>query len=203
MLNAEWGISEKLGCARSVLLLFVWKVTFAVYNMEHAGACEYYNCMTSRVEWNRNYVSGIMTSRAIDGYINESILRGRLVGGHLGRARKFWGGSPELSGPLAANNKYSFGILSSCPVDWHPCCVIWFRGGSGCLVIEMHGMPPSRPRGRVQASYQQLFLNMQFTYCIMHKLHEWSKKVLWQRFWLDFCTWQVVSARACAYQFLT
>jgi len=35
----------------------------------------------------------------------------------------------------------------------------------------------------------------------IHKLHE-SKKVLWQRFWLDSCTKQVVSARACAYQFL-
>jgi len=28
-------------------------------------------------------------------------------------------------------------------------------GGSGCLVIEMHGMSPSRPRGCVQANYQQ------------------------------------------------
>jgi len=36
----------------------------------------------------------------------------------------------------------------------------------------------------------------------MHKLHEWSKTVLWQRFWLDLCTKQVVSARACANQFL-
>jgi len=36
----------------------------------------------------------------------------------------------------------------------------------------------------------------------MHKLHDRSKKVLWQRFWLDLCTKQVVSARACANQFL-
>ena len=28
------------------------------------------------------------------------------------------------------------------------------------------------------------------------------KKVLWQRFWLDLSTEQVISARACAYQFL-
>jgi hypothetical protein len=36
----------------------------------------------------------------------------------------------------------------------------------------------------------------------MHKLHDRSKKVLWQRFWLDLCTEQVVNARACANQFL-
>jgi hypothetical protein len=42
---------------------------------------------------------------------------------------------------------------------------------------------------------------MQFTYNIVHKLHERSKKVLWQWFWLDLCTKQVVSARACANQF--
>jgi len=67
-------------------------------------------------------------------------------------------------------------------------------GGSECLVIELHGMPPSRPRGWVQANYQQLFPNLQFTHCIMLELHGWSKKVLWQRFWLDLCTRSVVSA---------
>ena len=36
----------------------------------------------------------------------------------------------------------------------------------------------------------------------MHRLHDCSKKVLWQRFWLDLCTKQVVSARACAYLLL-
>jgi len=66
----------------------------------------------------------------------------------------------------------------------------------------MHGTPPSRPRGCVQSNYQQLIPNLQFTYCIMQKLHEWSKQVLWQRFWLDWCTKQVVSAKACACQFL-
>ena len=39
-------------------------------------------------------------------------------------------------------------------------------------------------------------------HCIMHKLHDGSEKVLWQRFRLDVCTKQVVSARACAYQLL-
>ena len=29
-----------------------------------------------------------------------------------------------------------------------------------------------------------------------------NKKVFWHRFWLDLCTKQVVSARACANQFL-
>jgi len=40
----------------------------------------------------------------------------------------------------------------------------------------MHGMSPSRPRGCVQANYQQFIPNLQFTHCIMHKLHDWSKK---------------------------
>ena len=40
------------------------------------------------------------------------------------------------------------------------------------------------------------------SHCIMHKLDDRSEKVLWQRFWLDLCTKQVVSARACANQFL-
>jgi len=35
----------------------------------------------------------------------------------------------------------------------------------GCLVIEMHGVPPSRPWGCVQASYQQL------TRLAVHILH--------------------------------
>jgi hypothetical protein len=38
------------------------------------------------------------------------------------------------------------------------------------------------------------------SHCIMHKLDDRSEKVLWQRFWLDLCTKQVVSARACANQ---
>jgi hypothetical protein len=36
----------------------------------------------------------------------------------------------------------------------------------------------------------------------MHRLHDLGLKVLWQRFWLDLCTKQVVSARAYANQFL-
>ena len=63
-------------------------------------------------------------------------------------------------------------------------------------------MSLSRPRGCVQANYQQLIPNLQFTHRIMHRLHDLGLKVLWQRFWLDLCTKQVVSARACANQFL-
>ena len=40
------------------------------------------------------------------------------------------------------------------------------------MVIEMHGMSPSRPRGFVQAKYQQLIPNLQYTHCIMHRLHD-------------------------------
>jgi len=65
------------------------------------------------------------------------------------------------------------------------------RGGCG-------GASEGLGAGVGQANYQQLILNLQFTHRIMHKLHKWSKHVLWQRFWLDLCTKQVVSARACA-----
>jgi len=74
-----------------------------------------------------------MTSRAIDWYINESILGGS---GGL----KNWGGSPEFYWATFTKYKYIFGILSSSPVDWHPCRVIWLKGGSGCPVIGLHGM---------------------------------------------------------------
>ena len=33
---------------------------------------------------------------------------------------------------------------------------------------KMHGMSPSRPWGCVQANYQKLIPNLQFTHCIMH-----------------------------------
>jgi len=45
-------------------------------------------------------------------------------------------------------------------------------GGGGCLITEMHEMPPSRPRECIQANYQHLIPNMQITYRILHKLHE-------------------------------
>ena len=38
------------------------------------------------------------------------------------------------------------------PVRLAPWLGIWIKGGSGCLVTEMHGIPPSRPRGCVQAN---------------------------------------------------
>jgi hypothetical protein len=66
----------------------------------------------------------------------------------------------------------------------------------------MYEMSPSGPWGCVQANYQQMIPNLQFTHCITHKLLERSKIVLWQRFWLNMCTKQMVYARACANQFL-
>ena len=151
--------------------------------------------LVTRVNRNINYIFGILTLRAIDWYINELILRWSKEG----RVEELWG---VFAGPLSRNIKCVFGIFSSSPVDWHPCWVIWLKGGSRCLVVETHGMPPSRLRGYVQANYQQRIPNLQFTYCVKQKLHVWSKKVRWQRFWLDSCIKQVVSARACAYQFL-
>ena len=56
------------------------------------------------------------------------------------------------------------------PFNWHPCWVISLRRGSGCLVTEMHGMPPIRPRGYVEANYQQLIPNLLFLYCIIFRL---------------------------------
>jgi len=127
------------------------------------------------------------------------------VGGWSFRGPRKIGGIPRVFWSLTASNKYILRILSPSPVNWHPCWVIWIRGGvwePGHLVIEMHGMPPSRSRGCAQANYQQLIPNLHFAYFIKHKLHEWSKKVLLQMFWLELCTKQVISARACAYQFL-
>jgi len=150
-----------------------------------------------------DYDIGNLTLRAINWYINESILRGRLVGAHLGVLGNFGGFLQKFSGPLPSINKYNFGILSSSPVT-PGTFAGWFdkRGGSGCLVTEMHGMPLSRPRRCVQADCQQLSPNMKFTHCIMHELREWSTKVLRQRFWLDLYTKQEVSAKLCANQFL-
>jgi hypothetical protein len=73
-----------------------------------------------------------------------------------------WGGAPEYYWDISRNIEYIFGFLS-----WARLIGIlvgWFdwRAGSGCLVTEMHGMPPSRSRGCVQANYQQLIPNLQF-----------------------------------------
>jgi hypothetical protein len=51
-----------------------------------------YNFFASLVNRNVNYIFGILTSRAIDWYINESILRGSGGGGNL----RISGGSPEF-----------------------------------------------------------------------------------------------------------
>ena len=120
----------------------------------------------------------------------------------VGGSGNFWGALRNFTGPLSRSIIYILESLAQ--LQSTGTLVGWLdsRGGSGCLGIEMHGMSLSRPRGCVQANYQQLIPNLQFTHCIMHKSHDWCKKVLWQRFWLELCTKQVVSARACANQFL-
>ena len=90
--------------------------------------------------------------------------------------RNFGGVLQKFSGSLAANYKYIFGILSSSPVDWHPCWVLYLKGG---VLVPGHRVAwnaPSRLRGCVQVNCQKLIPNLQFTYCIMHKLHDEVKK---------------------------
>jgi len=74
-----------------------------------------------RVNRNINYIFGILTSRAINWCINESILRGSEGGGGSGN---FGGGLQKFAGPLSQNINHIFGNLSSSPVDWHPCWVV-------------------------------------------------------------------------------
>ena len=96
---------------------------------------------TGGVDRNINYILGILTLRAIDWCLNELILRGS---GNLG------GGLQNFTAPLSRNI-----LESSAQAQLIGILVGWFkkRVGSGCLVydvIEMHGMPPSRPRGYVR-----------------------------------------------------
>jgi len=125
------------------------------------------------------------------------------VGGHLRGLRNFGGVLQKFSGSLAANYKYIFGILSSSPVDWHPCWVLYLKGG---VLVPGHRVAwnaPSRLRGCVQVNCQKLIPNLQFTYCIMQSYMNEVKKCFGNaRFWLDMCTKQVVSVRACTHQFL-
>ena len=88
-----------------------------------AGGCKYHNFLNSGVNPFNNYIFGILTLRAIDWYVNESILRGS-EGGVPGGVGEFWGGSPEFCWATFTKYLYIFGILSSSPVDWHPCWVI-------------------------------------------------------------------------------
>jgi len=105
-------------------------------------------------------------SNAIDWFINESILSGsggglRILGGVseflLGHFHEMLNTFLEYSAQAQ-----SIGTLVGDLI----------KGGSGCLVTEVHGMLPSRPRGCVQAIYQELIPNLQFTHCITHKLHD-------------------------------
>ena len=47
----------------------------------HPGGVKDHNSLTSRVNRNINCIFGILTSRAIDWYLNESLLRGSKGGG--------------------------------------------------------------------------------------------------------------------------
>ena len=48
------------------------------------------------VNRNINFIFGILTSIAIDWYMNESIMRGSKGGGGPGGVGEFWGRSPEI-----------------------------------------------------------------------------------------------------------
>ena len=77
----------------------------------------------SRVKSIKNYIYGILASRAIDWYIYGSNWRGG------------WGGSEFFGPPLQNFPGPLFGIiniseiLSSSPVNWHPFCANWVKGG--------------------------------------------------------------------------
>ena len=68
-----------------------------------------------------NYILGTLTLKAIDWYINKSILSGSRGGvGCLGVIGKFWGGAAEFHWATITKYYYTFGFLSSSPFDWHP-----------------------------------------------------------------------------------
>jgi len=62
----------------------------------HAGGCRKHNFWMVRVKSIKNYMFEILTSRAIDRYINGS----------------HWGGLQFVSGKIPWNFKYVIGILS-------------------------------------------------------------------------------------------
>ena len=75
-------------------------------------------------------VLGTLTSRAINWYIDGTILRGLggEVGGESGNSCE---GLQDFTGPRSSKYKYIFGILSSSSVDGHHYWVIWFKWGGG------------------------------------------------------------------------
>ena len=97
-----------------------------------------------------NYIFGVLTSRTNDWYINES--NSEWVGGV---GWDFGGCSTIIPDRFQQMFNIYFEFLSSSPFVWHLGWVFDLRG-SGCLVTEMYGMPPSKPWVCVQANYQQL-----------------------------------------------
>ena len=65
-------------------------------------ACKYHNFLASRVDWDINYLFGALTSKAIDCYVNESILRGSGGGGPR-EVGEFGGMFQNFTEPLSQN----------------------------------------------------------------------------------------------------
>jgi hypothetical protein len=107
----------------------LWPLTDQPYRVQRkvclfvtAGGCRKNNFWTTRVTSIKNYIFGILTSRAINWYIYESNPGGG--GGPMWLI--FLGGFS--SGPLPRNFKH-IGIRSSSPVDCHPFLANWVKGG--------------------------------------------------------------------------
>jgi len=60
------------------------------------GGLKDHNFLTSRVNRSIYFIFGILTLRASDWHINESILRGSKGGGGPGGVGELWGVSPEF-----------------------------------------------------------------------------------------------------------
>ena len=70
-----------------------------IFLMIWAGGCKYRIFLASSADPNINYKFEILTSRAIDWYINESILRGSGGGGY----ENYWVVLQNFTGPLSRN----------------------------------------------------------------------------------------------------
>ena len=68
--------------------LSVRQVQISQYGQEPVNIITFWRHVS---KWNINYIFGILTSKAIDCYINGSVLRG-------GGVWEFWGGAPKFGG---------------------------------------------------------------------------------------------------------
>ena len=69
-----------------------------------------------------------------------------------GGSEFFKGGLQNFSGPLLQNLKYTVGILSLSPVDWHPFRANWVKGGSMDMSKSQRHMRLGAGRGVSQAN---------------------------------------------------